>query len=75
MKGSITKLKKHITNRFTKEWYWFKVCEGCESIVDIDDALCPICNAYRFDSSEERIKERAPEVCASLMSFIENHLE
>ncbi|MFZ5805772.1 MAG: hypothetical protein ACOY3I_00995 [Verrucomicrobiota bacterium] len=33
----------------------YKVCEGCGSIVVAKANVCPNCNAYRFDVSEETV--------------------
>ncbi len=33
----------------------YKVCEGCDSIVGADTALCPNCHSYRFEPSPERV--------------------
>lgn len=33
----------------------YKVCEGCDSIVGINAALCPNCHSYRFEISPERV--------------------
>ncbi len=37
----------------------FKVCEGCGSIVVIQTALCPNCNAYRFDPDPASVRRQA----------------
>lgn len=37
----------------------FKVCEGCGSIVSQQTALCPNCNAYRFETQDEYVVEQA----------------
>jgi RNA polymerase subunit RPABC4/transcription elongation factor Spt4 len=37
----------------------FKVCECCGSIVTKKVAVCPNCNAYRFDHSSETVKTQA----------------
>jgi len=37
----------------------FKVCEACGSIVSLTTAVCPNCNAYRFDSNTEYVVEQA----------------
>jgi rRNA maturation endonuclease Nob1 len=59
MNDSLKDLKDVITENIIREWYWYKVCEGCESVVDISDATCPICRAYRFDRSEKRVISHA----------------
>lgn len=37
----------------------FKVCECCGSIVAAKAAVCPLCNAYRFDTSREAVTTQA----------------
>jgi rRNA maturation endonuclease Nob1 len=41
---------------------FYKVCEGCESVVIYDKIFCPICDAYRFDSNVDRVKKTAIEL-------------
>ena len=40
----------------------FQVCEGCESIVAVQVAICPNCHSYRFDSSAPRVVQQALEL-------------
>lgn len=37
----------------------FKVCECCGSIVAAKAVVCPLCNAYRFDTSRETVIQQA----------------
>lgn len=37
----------------------FQVCEGCDSIVGAQVAICPNCHSYRFDTSAPRVIEQA----------------
>ena len=37
----------------------YKVCEGCDSIVGSNTALCPNCHSFRFESSPQRVVEQA----------------
>lgn len=37
----------------------YQVCEGCDSIVGINVALCPNCHSYRFDASAPRVVAQA----------------
>jgi len=37
----------------------YMICEGCDSIVVRDVAMCPNCHSYRFDSEEDRVIEQA----------------
>ena len=38
---------------------YYKVCEGCESIVVSDAVTCPNCHGYRFDPDPERVRTQA----------------
>ncbi len=46
-------------NSIIQEPEKYKLCEGCESIVDIGVKLCSVCNAYRFDTDIRRICSHA----------------
>jgi len=37
----------------------FKVCECCGSIVTRRVAVCPNCNAYRFDVGKDSVRQQA----------------
>lgn len=37
----------------------YKICEGCDSIVGANAALCPNCHSYRFETSPRRVVEQA----------------
>mgnify|MGYP001357054027 CR=1 FL=1 len=36
-------------------WIEYKVCEGCDVVIEDSIYVCPVCKAYRFDKSKERI--------------------
>jgi rRNA maturation endonuclease Nob1 len=38
---------------------FYKVCEGCESIVVAEAATCPNCHGYRFDCASIRVRNQA----------------
>lgn len=40
----------------------FQVCEGCDSIVGAQVAICPNCHSYRFDASAPRVIQQALEL-------------
>ena len=40
----------------------FQVCEGCDSIIAVQVALCPNCHSYRFDTSAPRVVQQAMEL-------------
>ncbi|CAB5226475.1 hypothetical protein UFOVP760_249 [uncultured Caudovirales phage] len=72
MNDSLKDLKEAITKNIIHEWYWYKVCEGCESIVDVSDATCPICRAYRFDGSKKRVTAHAFNVYDRFQELIDS---
>lgn len=37
----------------------YKICLVCGALVDKNDAVCPDCMAYRFDTDVEHIASRA----------------
>ncbi len=37
----------------------YKVCEGCDSIVGVNAALCPNCHSYRFETAPDRVIQQA----------------
>lgn len=38
---------QHILNNYE----YYKVCEGCESVILYDHIFCPLCSGYRFNES------------------------
>ena len=47
----------------------FKVCEACGSIESLTTAVCPNCNAYRFDSNTEYVVEQAVPLHRKIWKF------
>jgi rRNA maturation endonuclease Nob1 len=45
--------------QIVKEPEFYKVCEGCESIVTREATTCPNCHGYRFDDEPDRIRSQA----------------
>jgi hypothetical protein len=41
---------------------YYKVCEGCESVILYDSIFCPVCKAYRFDTSPSKIIKTVNEL-------------
>jgi len=41
---------------------YYKVCEGCESVVIYNTVFCPVCQTYRFDDNSERVINTAKEL-------------
>ncbi len=37
----------------------YKVCEGCDSIVNSSTTICPNCHGYRFDDGASRVVDQA----------------
>jgi hypothetical protein len=44
------------------EPWFYKVCEGCDSIVMQSTSICPSCKSYRFDSNEFNISNMAQQL-------------
>jgi len=42
-------------------WY-YKVCEGCDSILRQSAIICPSCKSYRFDETELSILKMASDI-------------
>jgi len=56
------KKRKAAAKRICENAQYYKVCEGCESVVLEDSVFCPVCDAYRFDKDIERIKKTVNEL-------------
>lgn len=37
----------------------YKVCEGCDSIVGSNTAICPNCHSFRFDQDAQAVIDQA----------------
>jgi uncharacterized paraquat-inducible protein A len=48
----------------------YKICEGCTSIVAKETILCPLCNAYRYDSLPSNVIARAYELAATIRTSL-----
>jgi uncharacterized paraquat-inducible protein A len=56
--------RKAAGNRITQNAGLFKICEGCDSILERKAAVCPVCQTYRFEYDEEMIKKHALLIAA-----------
>jgi len=54
--------KGDILESVKRFWFGYKVCEGCDTLLGEEIPVCPICKAYRFDDSKERIITVAEEL-------------
>jgi hypothetical protein len=57
-KLTIEKLTEYIMSSY----FYYKVCEGCESVVLEHRVFCPLCDSYNFDDSFKRIYDRVVEL-------------
>ncbi len=55
---------KKITEYVISSYFYYKVCEGCESVILEHRVFCPLCDSYNFDYSFKRINERVVELAA-----------
>jgi hypothetical protein len=60
--------KEYIIESVKRFWFGYKVCEGCDIILAEDMPICPVCNAYRFDDSKERVVEVAEKLLERYLS-------
>ena len=44
-----------IRDEIKNTWFWYKVCEGCETPVLYESIFCSKCRGYRFDENRKRI--------------------
>lgn len=55
---SIKKIKidiEDIKKEINSTWFWYKVCEGCETPALYETIFCKKCRGYRFDENRKRI--------------------
>lgn len=53
---------KRISEYVLSSYFYYKVCEGCESVILEHRAFCPLCKSYNFDYSFKRINNRMFEI-------------
>lgn len=51
-----------ITEYVISSYFYYKVCEGCESVILEHRTFCPLCDSYNFDYSFKRISDRVMEL-------------
>jgi rRNA maturation endonuclease Nob1 len=55
---------KKISEYVISSYFYYKVCEGCESVILEHRVFCPLCDSYNFDYSFKRINERVVELAS-----------
>ena len=53
---------KRIADYRLSSYFYYKVCEGCESVILEYRVFCPLCDSYNFDYSFKRINKRIMEL-------------
>jgi rRNA maturation endonuclease Nob1 len=51
LKIDIEEIKKEINSN----WFWYKVCEGCDAVVLYENVFCTKCRGYHFNENRKRI--------------------
>jgi recombinational DNA repair protein RecR len=64
------KYRKNLAKLITRFWFSYKVCEGCDSIVVDETAVCPVCKAYRFDTTKKSIIKGAKNLATNPRSSV-----
>ena len=36
-------------------WFWYKVCEGCDTVALYVETFCPKCRGYHFNENRKRV--------------------
>jgi len=54
--------KEDILKSVKRFWFGYKVCDGCDTLLGEEVSVCPVCRAYRFDDTKERIISVAEEL-------------
>lgn len=63
MGGSNHKLnKQEAAKKICDNAEYYKVCEGCESVVLFESVFCPLCSGYRFNESITAVKKVVMEL-------------
>ena len=53
MSDNLTRMEQALAILLQPEF--FKICEGCDSIVTLQTAICPSCKSYRFNEDMEEV--------------------
>ncbi len=51
------KNRKKIGDKILKNIKYYKLCEGCESVILIDSIFCPVCDGYRFNTNLDIVRK------------------
>ena len=49
------KRKEEAAKKICAHATYYKVCEGCESVILHDSIFCPLCEGYRFDTDIDHV--------------------
>ena len=47
--------ERMMKKRINACWSLFKICEGCDMLIDVDIHVCSNCKAYRFTTDKEEV--------------------
>jgi rRNA maturation endonuclease Nob1 len=46
---------EEIKEQVASLWFWYKVCEGCDTVTLYESTFCPKCRGYHFDENRRRV--------------------
>lgn len=52
---------KSTTEAVVLNWYYFKVCDGCDRLLYKNTVICPICKSLAFNESKEDVLACLPK--------------
>ncbi len=64
-----------ITEYIISSYFYYKVCEGCESVVLEHRIFCPLCDSYNFDCSFKRISDRVVELAETNNEAVTEYID
>jgi len=70
-KNRKTRAAQHILTN----WEYYKVCEGCESVILHDHIFCPLCSGYRFNEEYKVLENVVTELVKRDLTDILNEKE
>lgn len=61
--------RQQIADHVAAHPHQYKVCCGCEGIIRERAAVCPQCNAYRFETDKELIIQQAKHLATRVPDY------
>ncbi len=62
---------RELYDHIESSYFLYKICEGCDKLLMHTYAVCPNCNAYRFNTMKSHVVKKLKKLLKQEQNFIQ----